>query len=148
LHFIRPWPCIRYKARDGLVSKIWLCPYNRGNTVVCSVNGWGIYLSSLKKSRLSMPCICSLITCIDTEFWQFNAIMLQLMLFILSNSFIQIKFIHFKWFKILELKIQTKMDKSNSTAVYIFVKVIYNRMYMSVLSTKSMKNKMHKQWKR
>ena len=33
-NFIRPWPCIRYKARGGLVSETRPWPYNRGNTVL------------------------------------------------------------------------------------------------------------------
>ena len=31
--FIRPWPCIRYKARGGFVLDTRPWPYNRGNTV-------------------------------------------------------------------------------------------------------------------
>ena len=30
----RPWPCIRYKSRDDLVSDTRPWTYNRGNTVV------------------------------------------------------------------------------------------------------------------
>ena len=32
--FIRPWPCIRYKARGGLIPDTRPWPYNRGNTVL------------------------------------------------------------------------------------------------------------------
>ena len=34
----KAWPCIRYKARGGLVSETRLWPYNRGNTVAVDTN--------------------------------------------------------------------------------------------------------------